>query len=165
VALVNYLSGGRSESMSREPPHALAAATSIDTESTANPAALEPALQSDAPNKEVRPPALAAETFDKLASAAIGDDARARAAAIDALADAPKAQAVGVLQRVLSDGIEGDRQLALNSLRTLAVNQGDAEGEIRNVLRLTIYDGDDETVASSAQVLLDDIERNLTPAH
>lgn len=90
-----------------------------------------------------------------------GTDAKARAAEIAALATAPKAQAVPVLQRVLSAGAEEDRQLALNSLRTLAQQQGDADGNIRNALRQAIYHGDNEAVASSAQTILSDVERDL----
>ena len=88
-------------------------------------------------------------------------DARKRAAAIDALAVAPKAAAVPALHQVLNGGATADRQLALNSLRTLALNQGDTDGGIREVLRLVIYDGDDDSVASSAQATLEEIERGI----
>jgi hypothetical protein len=107
------------------------------------------------------PRTIAADTVEKWITEATGDDPRTRAAAIDALATAPKSQALPILQKVLGAGIDTDRQLAVNSLRTLALHQGDDAGEVRNVLRLTIYDGDDEAVASSAQVALADIEREL----
>ncbi|HSB95703.1 MAG TPA: hypothetical protein VLC91_04615 [Spongiibacteraceae bacterium] len=167
VILVNYLSAERSESSGpKQSRFATATSVNIDSATLANidsatSATNESPLPGTANNKEIPLP-IAAETIDKLAAAAIGDDPRARAAAIDALANQPKSQALPVLQRVLSDGVEDDRQLALNSLRALALNQGDAEGDIRNVLRLTIYDGDNETIAAGAQVLLGDIERNTT---
>lgn len=91
--------------------------------------------------------------------AALGDDPDARAAAIGALALAPKAQALPVLQKILNAGIDADRQFALNSLHTLALREGDSDGEIQNVLRLSIYDGDD-TIALGAQIVLEEIERN-----
>jgi len=92
-------------------------------------------------------------------NAALGDDPDARAAAIGALALAPKAQALPVLQKILTAGIDADRQFALSSLHALALREGDADGEIQNVLRLSIYDGDD-TLASSAQIVLEEIERD-----
>lgn len=89
------------------------------------------------------------------------DDPAVRAAAIDALAHAPKSKALPALIHVMRSGIDNDRQLALNSLHTLALQQGDANDEIRTALRLQIYDGDDETISSSAQIALEDIEHDL----
>ena len=106
----------------------------------------------------------ASKKINEWLSAAIGDDAVARATAIEALASAPKVQALAVLQKVLSDGAEQDRQLALTSLQALALKQGDADGDIRNVLRLAIYDGGDDAVTSNASVILDDIEHDATSA-
>lgn len=95
---------------------------------------------------------------------AIGDDAKARAAAIAALATAPRAQAIPVLQKVLNSGDpQVDRSLALNSLRTLALQQGDADGSIRDALRQAIYHGDDEATTRDAQTVLDDVEGKLEP--
>jgi len=51
-----------------------------------------------------------------------------------------------------------DRPLALKSLRTLALNQGDADEGIRNVLRQAIYHGDDDATVQGAQAVLDDVE-------
>ena len=100
-----------------------------------------------------------ADTVTKWIAEATGDDAKARAAAIVALANAPRSQAIPILQRVLNAGEPlVDRQLALNSLRTLGHQQGDEDGSIRNVLRQAIYHGDDEAVARGAQDVLDDIE-------
>lgn len=63
------------------------------------------------------------------------------------------------MERILQVGEpQVDRQIALRSLHTLAVQQGDADGRIRDVLRQAIYHGDDEGVSQSAQALLEDIE-------
>lgn len=87
------------------------------------------------------------------------DDAKTRAAAIAALAGAPKAQAVPALVYVVESGEpQVDRQIALLSLRTLAVNDGDSDGAIRDVIRKAMYHTDDDGVMQSAQALLEDIE-------
>jgi hypothetical protein len=91
------------------------------------------------------------------------EDPSIRAAAIDALGNAPKSKAVPVLLNVLRSGINNDRQLALDSLHTLALEQGDENEAIRTALRLVIYDGDDETMISGAQIALEDIEYDLPP--
>lgn len=110
-------------------------------------------------------PSTPAEELDKLIAEATGEDARARAAAITALGTAPRLQAIPVLQRVLRSGEPVvDRPLALNSLRTLALQQGDADGGIRNVLRQAIYHGDDEATTNGAQTTLDDVEGYLSQA-
>jgi len=86
-------------------------------------------------------------------------DPKTRAAAIAALAEAPKAQALPALSRVLESGeAQVDRQIALRSLYTLALNDGDEGGAIRDAMRHAIYHSDDEGVAQSAQALLEDIE-------
>jgi HEAT repeat protein len=88
-------------------------------------------------------------------------DAAKRATAIAALADAPKAQAVPVLRRLLTDAEpQVDRPLALRSLRDLALNQGDADGTIREAVRNAIYHGDDQTKADDVQEVLDIIEES-----
>lgn len=86
------------------------------------------------------------------------EDPTVRAAAIDALGNAPKSKALPVLLNVLRSGINNDRQLALDSLHTLALEQGDENDAIRTALRLVIYDGDDEAMISGAQIALEDIE-------
>ena len=89
-------------------------------------------------------------------------DAQTRAAAIAALAEAPRTQAIPVLKQVLEEGEpEIDRQTALRSLHTIALKQGDENGRIRDVLRRAMYHGDDEGVSQSAQALLEDIEADL----
>jgi hypothetical protein len=86
-------------------------------------------------------------------------DPRSRAVAIEALAIAPRSQAIPALESVLETGEpQVDRQIALQSLHTLALRQGDADGAIRDVLRGAIYHGDDEGAAQSAQAVLEDIE-------
>jgi hypothetical protein len=81
-----------------------------------------------------------------------------RVNAITALATAPKSQAVPVLQKVLNTGEAVDRPLALRSLRTLALQQGDGDGGIRDVFRQAIYDGRYEAITPDAQAALDDVE-------
>jgi len=89
-------------------------------------------------------------------------DARTRAAAIAALAQAPKAQAVPALEHVLESGEpEVDRQIALRSLHSLAMLDGDHDGSIRDAMRRAMYHGDDEGVTQTAQDLLDDIEAEI----
>jgi HEAT repeat protein len=89
-------------------------------------------------------------------------DARTRAAAIAALAQAPKAQAVPALERVLESGEpEVDRQIALRSLHSLAMQDGDPDGSIRDAMRRAMYHGDDEGVTQTAQDLLDDNEAEI----
>jgi hypothetical protein len=93
---------------------------------------------------------------------AFDDDPRTRAAAIAALATAPRSQVIPVLRRVLSVGESGvDRPLALHSLRILALQQGDVDGGIRDAFRQAIYDGSDEAITPSAQAALDDVENYL----
>jgi hypothetical protein len=88
-------------------------------------------------------------------------DAAKRAAAIAALADAPRAKALPVLGRILTDGEPlVDRSLALRSLRDLALNQGDDDGAIRDAVRHAIYHGDDFTNVDDAQEVLDTIEES-----
>jgi hypothetical protein len=94
---------------------------------------------------------------------ATGSDPKRRAAAITALGTAPKAEAIPALERVLSVADDVDRPLALRSLRTLAMSQGDADDRIRNAVRKVIYHGSDEAVTQGAEATLDDIERDLNP--
>lgn len=105
-------------------------------------------------------PELTPADVARLAEDVADADAGRRASAIDALAAAPEADALPVLQKVLGGGGDVDRQLALSSLHALALRQGDAGGAIRELLRQAIYDGGDEAVASGAQVALEDIERD-----
>jgi hypothetical protein len=85
-----------------------------------------------------------------------------RAAAIAALAAAPRSAVVPTLQRVLIAGEPMvDRPLALNSLRTLALQQGDGDGDVRDAMRQAIYDGSDDAISQRAQNVLEEVEAAL----
>ena len=102
------------------------------------------------------------ETVAQWAEDARGDDAKKRVAALTALANVPKAQAIPVLQAVLISGDrEVDRPLALRTLRTLAERQGDEDGRIRDALRQAIYHGDDDASTQAAQETLGQVESGL----
>jgi hypothetical protein len=89
-------------------------------------------------------------------------DAKTRAAAIAALADAPKALAMPALKRVLDTGDPNvDRHIALRSMHSIALRDGDSTGQVRDVMRRAIYHGDDDGVTQTAQSLLDDIEADF----
>jgi len=104
-------------------------------------------------------PGTTAETIAQWVADTQSTDARVRAAAIAALAEAPKAEAVPALERVLKAGEpEVDRQIAVRSLHVLALREADDDGAIRNVLRDAMYHGDDEGVTQSVQAVLEDIE-------
>lgn len=108
------------------------------------------------------PPAPSADQAATWIIDATGDDPAARATAIPALAALPPALALPVLQNVLRAGDPSvDRPLALQSLRALAIDTGDADGSIRGLLREAIYHGDDPGVVQAAQSTLDDIEGYL----
>ena len=90
-------------------------------------------------------------------------DAKVRAAAIAALADAPKSLAMPALKRVLETGEPNvDRHIALRSMYSIALRDGDPNEQVRNVMRHAIYHGDDDGVTQTAQSLLDDIEAEFT---
>ncbi len=93
---------------------------------------------------------------------ATGSDASRRAAAIEALGTAPKADAVPVLAHVLETADDADRPRALRSLRTLAQTQGDTDDRIRSVVRKIIFHADDEASTQAAQAMLDEIDRDLS---
>jgi hypothetical protein len=96
-----------------------------------------------------------------IADASSGDAAR-RATAIQALANAPRAEALPVLGHILLTGEPAvDRKLALASLRELALAQGDADGKVRDAVRQAIYHGDDFTPQDEVQETLDVIEESL----
>lgn len=90
-------------------------------------------------------------------------DAATRAAAIRALAGAPRAEALPVLHQVLINGEpQVDRPLALQSLRELALAQGDKDGKVREAIREAIYHNDDlnPTLMADAQDALDVVEES-----
>ena len=112
------------------------------------------------------PVGITAATATKSTAQWIADTANAdavtRAAAITALAEAPRDEALPVLGRILESGEPHvDRPLALVSLRDLALNQGDADGAVRDAIRHVIYHGDDFTRVDDAQEALDIIEESL----
>jgi hypothetical protein len=115
------------------------------------------------PDQPVATTTAPSNTLAKWVMDASSNDAGTRAAAITALAQAPRLEAIPVLQRVLTDGEPTvDRPLALESLRTLALNQGDSDNLIRGALRNTVYDGNDEAISQSAIDVLAEIENGLT---
>lgn len=86
-------------------------------------------------------------------------DAKVRASAIAALADAPKDRALPALKKVLQVGEPNvDRHIALRSMYSLALRDGDRDSSIRDTMRSAIYHSDDDGVTQTAQSLLDDIE-------
>jgi hypothetical protein len=104
-----------------------------------------------------------ADTASRLVADAMSDDPKARTAAIIELAEIPKSQAIPALHRVLvSGGPADEQQLALHALRTLAQDQGDADGGIREVLRQAVYHGNHEDVMLAAQVVLDSVDGDQT---
>ena len=125
------------------------AAGSSDTQAPATPERLEPASA----------PRTTAGTIAQWVADTQSADAKVRAAAIGALAGAPKAEAVRALERVLKTGEpQVDRQIAVRSLHALALREGDDDDAIRGMLRDAMYHGDDEGVTQSAQAVLEDIE-------
>jgi hypothetical protein len=101
------------------------------------------------------------DRVSQLVADSLGGDAGKRAEAIAGLAEAPRAEALPVLRRILTDGEpQVDRPLALRSLRDLALNQGDDDGAVREAVRNSIYHGDDFTKADDAQEVLDIIEES-----
>jgi hypothetical protein len=141
-------------------------------EPVAAAAVTPPALQTSAPvepitstsgaaNPANEVPAATPENVAKWIADAMGGDAGKRASAIAALAHAPRADAIPVLRRILTDGEpQVDRPLALRSLRELALTQGDADGAIRDAVRNAIYHGDDQTPTDDVQEVLDIIEES-----
>lgn len=127
----------------------------VNAEAPAPSAALSTTSTSDSQ------PATAIEGVAQWIADAQSGEAAKRAAAITALAGAPRAEAVPVLGRILTDGEpQIDRPLALRSLRELALNQGDADGAIRDAVRQAIYHGDDQTQVDDVQETLDIIEES-----
>ena len=127
---------------------------------TATPAAALPTTDTPTP-PEAR--AASPEDISKWIADVSGGDAARRAAAISALASAPREQAVPVLRRVLNGGEPSvDRPLALRSLRELALQQGDADGKVRDAIREAIYHSDDQnpTLMADAQDALDVVEES-----
>jgi HEAT repeat protein len=108
------------------------------------------------------PAAAPSKTTTQLILDTASGDPATRAAAITALAEVPRAEALPVLARILINGEpQVDRVLALQSMRDLALNQGDADGAIRDAIRHVIYHGDDLSRAGDAQEAIEIIEESL----
>lgn len=151
VAMVTvYLVTRPAESVTRIP-------TVADSSPHASPpAAMQPILASTPAASPASP-----KTVQQWIADTASGDAGKRAAAIAALAEAPRAEALPVLGRILTDGEPlVDRPLALRSLRDLALNQGDDDRAIRDAVRHAIYHGDDFTRVDDAQEVLDIIEES-----
>ncbi|HEY6126470.1 MAG TPA: hypothetical protein VIV63_17580 [Steroidobacteraceae bacterium] len=133
------------------------AATVSEVPPPAQASATPPAIES-------APTASSTDSVAKLIADTASGDAAKRASAITALASAPRADAIPVLGRLLTDGEpQVDRQLALRSLHELALKQGDGDGKIRDAVRHAIYHGDDQTNVDDVQKVLDAIERSQQP--
>lgn len=142
--------------------------------SRASPLAAVASSNTTVPASASNPPASDADDAAAAAKAARPDtleqwikdtqdrDPKIRAAAIAKLGSAPKAQALPALKSVLETGEpEVDRHIALNSLHTLALRDGDKNGQVRDVMRSAIYHSDNDGVMQTAQSLLDDVEAAL----
>ena len=140
--------------------------TSVGDEAANTPfaTATETKVRTEQPTPEATPEtanALSAENVEEWIADAAHQDPAKRSAAIIALARAPKEQAVPVLRNALEIGDESDRQLALRALHTIAIEQGDEDGQIRSALRDAIYHSDDDGVSQSAQGYLEDLDTIL----
>ena len=145
-----YMRANREEPKAIETPHASAPTI----------AKLPPAPEVTEPKEQPRP--ITTDDVSRWVGDTQSNDAKTRATAIAALADAPQAQAIPALKRVLESGeAQVDRQIALQSLHKLALNDGDNTGAIRDVIRHAMYHSDDEGVTQSAQAFLEDIEAAL----
>ena len=150
AAVAGYLVTHPSESVARIP---------VDADP---PRATPPGAMQTIAGPAPAPSATSPQTVEQWIVDATSGDAAKRAAAIAALADAPRAKALPVLGRILTDGEpQVDRPLALRSLRDLALNQGDDDGAIRDAVRHAIYHGDDFTKVDDVQEVLDIIEESL----
>ena len=79
--------------------------------------------------------------------------------AITALGTGPRPEVVPTLRKVLEHGrSEPDRQLAMQSLRKVALEQGDADGTIREAIRQVIYHASEDGMGGSARQVLEEIE-------
>lgn len=131
----------------------------------ATPALLLPAPSRTAP---VAPAVIASRTeanladtaeLDRTLAEAMGDFAEQRLAAIQRLADAPRARALPVLLTLLETGpLLADRQAALDALLAQARQQGDSDGRIHDALRDRVYDGNDEAVSARAAEVLEQLD-------
>jgi hypothetical protein len=133
-----------------------------DTIVAAAPVSQPTAAASTLPSQNPTLPAARKKTTAQWIADTASGDAKTRATAIEALAEAPRAEALPVLARLLTDGEpQVDRVLALQSIRDLALNQGDADGAVRDAIRRVIYHGDDFSKPQDAQEAIEIIEESL----
>jgi hypothetical protein len=160
LAVVGYSLVTRVEPAAEQAPRPLV------TASMASPSP-SPSSQFSSPPPEALPsppepapaaPPAAMSNVDRLVAEATSENAKARTYAISALAKAPKDAALPVLTKVLNRGdLEEERHLALESLQTLALDQGDEDGRVKDVLRQFISHSGDEQFAEVAQRTMDTI--------
>ncbi len=110
------------------------------------------------------PPAEQFPPDAELLSAALGQDVAKGEAAVRTLAKMPRERAMPILRQIVTSGEEKRRVLALHSLRTMAQDQGDADGGIRDVIRGAIYHGDNEDVTDQAQSVQNEVESAVAAA-
>jgi len=141
-------------------------ATTPSPQVTRQPVDARPATPSIIPPAESTPAIDSTPTetpatvpLEKLIKDATEGDADARADAIFALASVPAAQGVPVLHGIIVSGDIVNGHLALDSLRTIALSQGDPDGAIRNSVRFAVYHGASDTITESAREVLDELER------
>jgi len=132
----------------------------------AAPAAVAPAATTPVPAQtsgEVVANAAPPGDVTRLISEANGADAKKRVEAIAALAQVPRDQALPALRQILTSGdAHVDKPAALNSLRELALGQGDKDGKVREAIREVLYhdDGQNPQLATDAQDALDVVEES-----
>ncbi|WP_161965645.1 HEAT repeat domain-containing protein [Steroidobacter cummioxidans] len=156
--------------MARAPEQLVAAETSaVESEATtATSTAVAPPTASETKTESAAAAAAAhrptrPDTVEQWIKDTQDSDPKIRAAAIAKLANAPKAQALPALKDVLDTGEpEVDRHIALRSLHSLALRDGDRDSQVRDVMRRAIYHSDNDGVTQTAQSLLDDVEAALT---
>lgn len=130
--------------------------------SNANPNPDPNAIAPPGERTDTRAAPASADPVFSLATDATSQNSETRATAIKALATAPPKQAISVLQEVLNSGDpHGDRALALNSLREMALNHGDPDNRIRDAIRYAIKNGDAAFVRE-ADAALSEIESALS---
>lgn len=87
------------------------------------------------------------------------ENAETRASAITALGTGPRPIVISTLRKVMEHGqTVPDRQLALQSLRKVALDQGDDDGAIRNAVRQVIYHASEQAMIGSARQVLNELE-------
>jgi hypothetical protein len=111
------------------------------------------------PGSAVVPPPLSEAQVRQLIDDTTDPDEQRRLKAIESLGTAPRAVALPVLSRIVTEADAAlDRHVALSALFTLGMHQGDADGAIRELLRTLVYDGNDEAVSENAAAALDSLE-------